>query len=282
MDEKVIGVANSLLNLKLNANEGEGKELSRQYKIEGVPQMVFVKADGSEVDRIIGYLPPDQYQSRLSDILAGKNTMTDLLARYENSPTDLDLMVQIAGKYEDRGDFDNAAELYTSILKSHADSSAEEVNHARYFLAMKDLFDGNRSGIDRFILKYNFSKYVYDAYQQMAQYYASQNDTTQEVAALEAMASKYPDDPSALNAYAWRMTELKLNLEAALQRAGHAAELARDDATLQANILDTQAEVYWSMGKADEAVKTIEKALKIDPESSYFQGQKAKFLGIES
>ncbi|NOZ09414.1 MAG: hypothetical protein GXO91_11175 [FCB group bacterium] len=282
MDGQVIEVANSLLNLKLNANEGEGKELSRRYKIEGVPQMVFVTNDGTEVDRIVGFLPPDQYKSRLEDILAGKNTIPDLLARFEKTPDDLELAVQLAGKYEDRGDYDSAAGMYASILQSHADSSSEEVNHARYFLAMKDLFAGDRSGIDRFILKYGFSKYVYDAYREMAQYYAAQNDTLQEVAALEAMSQKYPDDPSALNAFAWRMTELNMNLETALQRAAHAVELTRDDATLQANILDTQAEVFWKLGRADEAVQTIEKALKIDPESSYFQGQKSKFLGAES
>ncbi len=45
-----------------------------------------------------------------------------------------------------------------------------------------------------------------------------------------------------------------------------------------ANILDTKAEVLWKMGKIEDAIFIIEKALEFDSDSEYFKSQKEKFL----
>lgn len=265
------------MNLKLNANVGEGRMLAERYKINGVPQMVFLRSDGSEIDRIVGYRPPDQYVEIVKDIMAGKNTLSDLESRIKSSPTDLDLMVKLGEKYENMGDFEKTSEMYKKILQFNADSSSEDVNRARYFLAMDAFFKGDAAAIDRFILKFPFSKYVPDAYFEMSRYYASEDDTVKEVAVLKTYSDKFPDDPNALNAYAWRMSELEMNLEDALKKAERAVELSKDDELSMANLLDTQAEVLWKLGRNQEAIDVIDRAIAIDDKRPYFHEQRTKF-----
>ena len=83
-----------------------------------------------------------------------------------------------------------------------------------------------------------------------------------------------------LNAYAWRMTEIELNLEDALEKVRLAVELSVDD-DQKAQILDTEAEVLYKLNLWDDAILVIEKALRIDPSNDYFIEQKEKFVNAK-
>ena len=88
----------------------------------------------------------------------------------------------------------------------------------------------------------------------------------------------FPNDPTMLNSYAWRMSELELNLDNALNKIDRAIVLSVNDKKKQANILDTKAEVLWKLGNSEEAIKTIEMAIQLNPDNDYFIEQKDKFL----
>ena len=88
----------------------------------------------------------------------------------------------------------------------------------------------------------------------------------------------FPDSPGMLNSYAWRMTELELNLKDALEKVKWAVELTADTPPTQANIIDTEAEVLWKLKRYDEAIEAIDRAINIDPDSDYFREQREKFL----
>ena len=49
-----------------------------------------------------------------------------------------------------------------------------------------------------------------------------------------------------------------------MEKAEKAVELTQDTPEIQANIIDTQAEVLWKLGRIDEAIMTIERAIIID------------------
>ena len=74
------------------------------------------------------------------------------------------------------------------------------------------------------------------------------------------------------------MSEIEINLNDALEKTQLAVKLSNDDLNSKANILDTEAEILWKLGRIDEAIQTIEKAIIINPEKEYFQNQKQKFL----
>ena len=240
--------------------------------------MVFVNNNEDEIDRIIGYRKPDDFIVRVQDILDGNNTLPDLKDRLTNDPNNNELLSALAGKYVEMGNDDGATELYEKLLVNSPGNVSEEINGARYYLAMKKFYDGDKAPIESFIKAYPSSEYVYEAYSKVSRFYASEKDTENELIVLTEWSNKYPDDYSALNAFAWRMTELETQLDEALVKGRHAVSLLADKPDTQANIIDTEAEVLWKLGRIDEAVEAIEKAIKISPDYQYFQDQKTKFL----
>ena len=74
------------------------------------------------------------------------------------------------------------------------------------------------------------------------------------------------------------MSELEINLKDALEKTQLAVNLTADNPESQSNIIDTEAELLWKLGKVKEAVDAIEKAIQIDPDREYYQEQKNKFI----
>lgn len=60
--------------------------VKNKYAISGFPTAILFGPDGKEVDRIIGYAPPDEYLKMVQDYKAGVGTLTDLLRQAELEP----------------------------------------------------------------------------------------------------------------------------------------------------------------------------------------------------
>ena len=135
--------------------------------------------------------------------------------------------------------------------------------------------NGDISGLREFIKDYPESNQCMSAYQMIARFYTTEKDTAMEIATLLEMTEKFSESSSAMNSYAWRMTELKQNLNDALEKAKKGVELANDDS--KSMILDTQAEIEWLLGDIESAIKTINIAIKLNPEDEYYQAQLEKF-----
>jgi uncharacterized Ntn-hydrolase superfamily protein len=87
------------------------------------------------------------------------------------------------------------------------------------------------------------------------------------------------DDATAgmLNALAWFCATADVYLKESLEAAKRASALEPENT----GIIDTLAEVYYRMGKSKEAIKTIDRAIAIDPEDNYLKEQRKKFEGKE-
>ena len=73
------------------------------------------------------------------------------------------------------------------------------------------------------------------------------------------------------------MTQLKLNLQDALEKSTLGIDLTSNNPDSQVDILDTKAELLWLLERYDEAISVIDIAININPNSDYFKEQKAKF-----
>ncbi len=83
-----------------------------------------------------------------------------------------------------------------------------------------------------------------------------------------------------LNSYAWRMAEIEMNLRDALEKAERAVSMVQSsEKSTQAQIMDTQAEVLWKLGRTEEALQIIEACIELQPDDEYFRKQKEKFQG---
>jgi thiol-disulfide isomerase/thioredoxin len=103
-DPAVGAFMKKFVNMKINAEFGEGPGLAKGYKLMAYPTIFFLDGDGREIDWIVGFLPPRKFLERVREIHAGKNTYRSLKARYEKDKTDLDGAVGYAGKLKERGD----------------------------------------------------------------------------------------------------------------------------------------------------------------------------------
>jgi tetratricopeptide (TPR) repeat protein len=93
--------------------------------------------------------------------------------------------------------------------------------------------------------------------------------------ALERILAMKDADAGTLNALAWFCATAGMHLEESLE----AARRAVDQEPENTGILDTLAEVLFRLGRKKEALATIERALAIEPEDSYLQDQRDRFLG---
>ena len=264
--------------MKYNAKEEVGSQYFKKYNCTGVPHLLFVDSEGNEVDRIIGFLPATEYLLRLEDIAQKRNTLRDYLTRYEKGEVDADIIAAIAMKYEDRQENDKAAEFYSILIKEYPNPTSEYYKQGKYFLASHEFIKGNENALKDYVSNNQDSQFQMAAYKKMVFHYADTKQREKEMTTYGEMLSIFPDDPGVLNTYAWRMAEIDVNLEDALVKVRKAVVLTGDDPNTQANIIDTESEVLWKMNRFDEAIKTIERAISIEPDNQYFKEQKEKFI----
>ncbi len=262
-------------SIKINSGEKNGSKIADQYNVVGVPHVIFTDAEGSEIDRLIGYSPPEEYIPMVKDILNGVNTLPALEKEYTEKSDDIDVWVKLAKKYSKMGRSDDAKNLYNQLIAANPENRAEELETAHFYLAKYDWEQNDISSLTKFIAQFSSSTHITSAWRLIARYHSAQEDTSAEVEAMQKMAESDPENPGTLNSYAWRMTELKLNLEDALIKARKGVELSDDDG--KPMILDTEAEVLWLMGKPQEAIDVINRAIEMDPEDDYYKEQLEKF-----
>ncbi len=78
-------VGEKAVALKLDA-EKEGKALAQRYKIEAYPTLLLLKADGTELDRIVGFREPATFATEFAASAAGKTALTRAIAAVSAAP----------------------------------------------------------------------------------------------------------------------------------------------------------------------------------------------------
>ena len=60
-DSKFSDFSKNLVNVRINAEKGEGVLLARRFGVLSYPTIVFLDSWGKEMDRFSGYLPPSLF-----------------------------------------------------------------------------------------------------------------------------------------------------------------------------------------------------------------------------
>jgi len=264
----------------MHADSAEGKALIEHYKISGFPSIVFVDSDSMEVDRIIGYLPPEVFLTELQRIQRGENTIPDYIKRTTENPDDFNLWKALAQKYEDRGDLPSAVEVWESVAEANIGEPLL-VNYK--FVELYAQINKDVSGLEKFVINNLDSEFTPYAFRNIINIQRRQKNIDAEsntwIKFINYMELKEKQTAGFYNSFAWRMSELNKNLELALNKIQiGVAMVAEDDSSSLAGYMDTEAEVLWKMGNIDEAVRVINECITIQPDDKYFKDQKAKFL----
>jgi thiol:disulfide interchange protein len=68
-DAKVASVLrNEVVPLSLDV-DGAGKELSQEYRVDGLPTILVLDVSGAEIGRIPGYMPPDSFLKQVESFI---------------------------------------------------------------------------------------------------------------------------------------------------------------------------------------------------------------------
>lgn len=102
---------------------------------------------------------------------------------------------------------------------------------------------------------------------------AAERERTRIGQTLERALADDSTGADALNALAWYCATADVYLEASLEAAQRAVEQEPENA----GILDTLAEVYFRLGRAKDALRTIDRALSLDPDDAYLHSQRERF-----
>jgi len=275
-DDKVKAYANQhFVSMKVNAEKGEGVELSDRYNIRGYPTILFVNDKGEEVDRMMGYREPEDFLKELNRVQSGKNTLPALLMDFQKNPNKFSTLFKLAKKYEGMGDGPSAQRMIGAILAANVDSAGT----AAFFEILYDARETrNPRKLIEFANDHSESEYLTTALEEAMFLVRREGKEPLLEADLFYRLITAMENPSPgwMNSFAWRMSELEVNLSVALEKINLAIETVTD-AKQKHMFMDTKAEILWKLDRVDEAISEIQKCIDFDPEDTYYKEQLEKF-----
>jgi len=269
----------NFISIKLKPwTDEDASELFNSFNGTGIPLLLYLNGDGIEIDRIAGYYPADEYLKKITDIYNGVDTFLSLKNSFISGSRTSEMLSKLSEKCKSSADVEFCNSVYLDIIDNNSNLDSAVVFTAELFFAKNQLNkDGTPSEMIRLINKHDNLDYQKDAYQTLVYHYQRSGEMVDEAKIYKEFSDKFNADSNILNGYAWRMTELKLNLEDALIKSTLAAQLTAENPENQANILDTKAEILWLLDRYEEAIDVINLAIDINSDSDYFREQKIKF-----
>ncbi len=167
-----------------------------RFGVRSYPTTLLLNLKGQEIDRMVGYFPPEDFVASITSALAGIGTLDDLLLQAASAPG-VDIYYEIGQKYRWRGDYDQAAYYFGKIMamdpaneKGKSAECAYNLAHMKYKL--KD-YIGAVSLWKRMIETYPTDPISVDAELMAAFSHQKAGDFMNARREYNAFLQKYPD-----------------------------------------------------------------------------------------
>lgn len=262
-DQQVASFVNDrIVAIKIDAEKGEGIDIAARYKVQAYPTIVFTKADGEEIDRILGYVPAEPFLKTVTDYVNGVNTFSVMKEQTSGNPADPALRYALATKYLERYDWTAAADQFRKLIELDPKNTLGHHEEAWYNIAVAEFRTQNDPvQLSAYVRAYPDSPRVRQALTSLFRHYIKQKEAEKARSTFTQYLERWPDDASAMNNYAWACAENRVNLDHAAEVAGRAVALATADQ--KASFLDTQATVEFGRGNVDDAIRIEQEALDL-------------------
>lgn len=142
-------------------------DFSQNYAIEGLPTMLVLEADGSEIGRIAGYKTAEALQKELTEILRARVMLHDLKAALAKKPDDLKTLYQLGTLCWNLQRFEETAQYLGRAVEK--DTQKTVVNRERALLPLAKSFglsgspDRGIGYIEQFIKEFPASPQIAEA-----------------------------------------------------------------------------------------------------------------------
>ena len=255
-----------------------GIPLVERYHVVGYPTVLLLRGDGTEIDRIFGFLPATEFAAALTDDLSGKGTLEALREQVKAAPDDLELLFDFGFRASVRG-LANESEVALQTVIQRAKGSATDLDRrALMVLGKYHFLRGSKQyakAVETFVrIERDFpdSNEASEARVQTVVAYLKAGNGPAAAAAAERAFAAEPDAGTA-NAIAWFYFREKRELETGIAIARRGLELAPKDAGLR----DTLAELLAANGDHAAAATESARAQADQPTDPYYAKQAARF-----
>ncbi len=289
-DGVVVAMENMIL-LSVDAESKTGLPIAEKFGVRSFPSLLFLNSDGSPRDLINGFMPPQPFIGEVNRIASGKGTIDALRKSLKETPDDLDLRYELAGKLEGFGDKRGRDGHYDEILKrdpEHKNFITRRIAFDRVRESVLDVESEAKpdpTALVQHLAGVTDAELLYEGHQLLANLFTVLADSNTEMKLVaeyraKALASQRlawkhcPEEQIGGygNALAWSIWENREGSSAearafALEVALKAVEKNADDP----NVLDTLACCYFMNGKLDDAVSTIRHCIELQPLESTWQ-----------
>ena len=274
---EVVTFLNGLIPVKYDSEKGVGIEVSKKFRVNAWPTTVLLGPDGKEIGRHIGYLDAEDFLQLMGDFRKGIGTIAYYEKKLETNPDDPATWKKLGEMYGEIREADKATRALNRYLELSPDASSEEVADVRYTIGevnySSGLYEQAIVVFETFIKRFPDSDYHDAATTLLARCYHKTGNTDKCIATYMTYVDRHPDDPRAMNSFAWFCAANKIGLDEALPVALKRVELAEREA----GYLDTLAELYYARGEYDLAIEVGTEAAKKEPGDKYFTDQVEKF-----
>ncbi|MBN1997339.1 tetratricopeptide repeat protein [candidate division KSB1 bacterium] len=234
--------------------------------MNGFPTVVFLTPEGNEIDRIIGYNgDKEKYFKIIQDYAAGKNTLGAFLTEYRNDSLSVEANYKLADKYYSRWESNKAFKYYKNVLQLDPDNLygfTEECKLNSAVIQARFVSETDPGPLLAFLEKCTNEKFLAEGYENLAQYYRNEKDTTGYFSTLDKVITMRSDDAEILNRYAWDVFKAQISDKyvQALDYANKAVEISPE----ASGIWDTVAWLYFMTGDYEKAEAAMQKAVQYD------------------
>lgn len=196
VDSGVIALSDKIIFAKVDA---EADTIAAdENAIRGYPSLLLFDGNGNEIDRIVGYLPPEEFIETINNYLDGIGTLDYYLAVADTGATP-EINFAIAEKYRDRSMYEKAETYYNDVIKNNPDNDNDYTSNSMMSLAEISLsLDKYDEAVKRYRqvkAKFTDSAIVNDADIMIAISYRQKADTVAAVKAFEDFLKNHPNSP---------------------------------------------------------------------------------------
>jgi len=133
-DPAVASLQSSYVFLRLNAEkDADGIALRDQHSVRGFPVVLLLNGDGSEFERLEGFLPPESLLQRLKDAVNDPDSLGNLKAAEKRNPADAQVLFQLGIKLFNRMEFAEAERRFAAVAESPAKGAGPGIDEALFY-----------------------------------------------------------------------------------------------------------------------------------------------------
>lgn len=260
---------NHLISVKYSPADKEYNLLWKKYNLIVQSTVVFLNANGEEVERRCDYDGnSEKYFNFIKDVIDGKDLYLTLLKEFEKDSLNADLNYRMALKNIDRYEYTKANKYLENVIRIDTDDKYGHVEDSQYRLAYYEFNFGNsEKRMINYLRGGSSTDYLSKGYTMLISSYINKKEKEKCLALCEEALNKLKDDPEILNKYAWAIYSFKIKKE--YKRGIGFSQKAVSINSTKANYLDTLAWLYLANGEQENAIESMKKAIEINPHPEY-------------